>query len=229
MLYLWGLILFAVAAQGAPLGAPWHAGSDTTWHVVWTGGQSNSVGTNTQQPGTYPVWPSTNRIQMYCAFGSRCTQGTFAPASVPLYNEDNVGFSQTFANYLLQELPSSDGIILLNTGWVRLCSSYLADAMCPFPPSKASEVPASRTTNGRSRMALSLFAALQLLRHWQLLSRRSSMEATLSTACSGIKAKKMLATTESSIMRITAHTVGGRAFLFFFPRPSSSLRASHSD
>ena len=31
------------------------------WHVVWTGGQSNSVGTNSQTTG-YPTWPTTTRM-----------------------------------------------------------------------------------------------------------------------------------------------------------------------
>ena len=76
----------------------------TTWHVVWTGGQSNSVGTNSQHPGSYPAWPTTDRIQMFCWSGRGCTQNSFAPAAVPLYGESNVGFSQTFANLLLPTL-----------------------------------------------------------------------------------------------------------------------------
>ena len=62
--------------------------SNVTWHVVWVGGQSNSVGvlfcaaplplhihftfyphscagTNTDAPGTYPVWPINPLIQMF--------------------------------------------------------------------------------------------------------------------------------------------------------------------
>ena len=35
---------------------------------------------------------------------------------MPLFNEDNVGFSQTFANLLLQSLPEDQGIVLINTG-----------------------------------------------------------------------------------------------------------------
>lgn len=35
---------------------------------------------------------------------------------VPLFNEHNVGFSQTFANLLLPTLPDDHGIVLLNTG-----------------------------------------------------------------------------------------------------------------
>lgn len=87
----------------------------TTWHVVWTGGQSNSVGTNSQKSG-YPIWPTSARIQNFCWSGRGCKAGTFSPARVPLYNELNVGFSQTFANLLLPTLPESHGIILLNTG-----------------------------------------------------------------------------------------------------------------
>ena len=48
--------------------------------------------------------------------GRRCQKGSFAPAEVPLYGELNVGFSQTFANLLLQSLPKDSGVILLNTG-----------------------------------------------------------------------------------------------------------------
>jgi hypothetical protein len=85
-----------------------------TWHIVWTGGQSNSVGTNSQKSG-YPTWPTTDRIQMFCA-GGHCKLGTFAPAQVPLYGESNVGFSQTFANLLLATLPADHGVVTLNTG-----------------------------------------------------------------------------------------------------------------
>lgn len=35
---------------------------------------------------------------------------------MPLFNEHNVGFSQTFANLLLDTLPEDHGIVLLNTG-----------------------------------------------------------------------------------------------------------------
>ena len=78
-----------------------------------TGGQSNSVGTNSQQSG-YPVWPTTQRIQTFCSYGN--CKGKFRAAEVPLYNELNVGFSQTFANLLLPTLPEDHGIVLLNTG-----------------------------------------------------------------------------------------------------------------
>ena len=89
----------------------------TVWHIVWTGGQSNSVGTNSQTHG-FPVWPTTDRIQNFCWLdGSHgCKAGNFSAASVPLVNEHNVGFSQTFANLLLPTLPPDDGIILVNTG-----------------------------------------------------------------------------------------------------------------
>ena len=108
--------MFSLTAVAVLIGAFMVSAENINWHVVWTGGQSNSVGTNTQKAGTYPVWPTTDRIQMFCAFGGHCTTGTFAPAQVPLYNEVNVAFSQTFANYLLQQLPPTDGIVLLNTG-----------------------------------------------------------------------------------------------------------------
>ena len=58
------------------------------WHVVWTGGQSNSVGTNSQRSG-YPTWPTSPRIQNYVQANS-----SFIPAVVPLQGEYNVGFSQ---------------------------------------------------------------------------------------------------------------------------------------
>lgn len=83
------------------------------WHIVWTGGQSNSVGTNSQTAG-YPTWPTSPRIQNFCSYGN--CEGTFRAAKVPLYNEVNVGFSQTFANLLLPTLPDDHGIVLLNTG-----------------------------------------------------------------------------------------------------------------
>ena len=88
----------------------------TTWHVVWVGGQSNSVGTNTQTSG-YPTWPTTPLIQMFC-WGAQhgCATGSFAPAAVPVYGEDNVGFAQTYANLLLQTLPAGHGVVLVNTG-----------------------------------------------------------------------------------------------------------------
>jgi len=102
----------ALLAAGASSSS---AANITTWHVVWTGGQSNSVGTNSQTSG-YPTWASTDRIQMFCWSGHGCTEGTFAPAAVPLYGESNVGFSQTFANLLLQTLPADHGVVTLNTG-----------------------------------------------------------------------------------------------------------------
>ena len=95
----------SAAASGAP--------KVTNWHLVWTGGQSNSVGTNSQKGG-YPTWATTARIQNFCSYGN--CKGTFKPAAVPLYNELNVGFSQTFANLLLPTLPADHGIVLLNTG-----------------------------------------------------------------------------------------------------------------
>ena len=91
----------------------------SVWHVVWVGGQSNSVGTNSQVAGTYPTWPTTPLIQNYCWNNKRvaaCANGTFIPAQVPLFNEANVGFSQTYANLLLQTLPIGHGIIIVNTG-----------------------------------------------------------------------------------------------------------------
>ena len=205
---------FANTIELAPVFSP-----VTTWHLVWTGGQSNSQvppgvessaplprgipparcllgdhatmiscwisvhdtqGTNSQTSG-YPVWPTTQRIQasignqtkssracpsvprpsypvctilenlvqffaaaefLFVRQLRRCSvltprdhtfahtvtteythnavhtqrEGTFRPATVPLYNEVNVGFSQTFANLLLPTLPPDEGIILLNTG-----------------------------------------------------------------------------------------------------------------
>merc|ERR1711865_392357 len=89
------------------------AANASTWHIIWTGGQSNSVGTNSQKTG-YPMWPTSPRIMNFCSYGN--CKGTFKPATVPLYNEYNVGFSQTFANLLLPTLPDDHGIILLNTG-----------------------------------------------------------------------------------------------------------------
>ena len=84
----------------------------TTWNVVWTGGQSNSVGTNSQTSG-YPTWPLNNRIQN---FDWKSSTPSFDTATVPLVNELNVGFSQTFANLLLPTLPADQGIVLINTG-----------------------------------------------------------------------------------------------------------------
>ena len=92
------------------------AGNVTTWHVVWTGGQSNSVGTNTQLSG-YPTWATTPLIQMFCwSAGHSCAGSAFGPAQVPLHNEKNVGFSLTYANLLLQTLPAGHGVVLVNTG-----------------------------------------------------------------------------------------------------------------
>ena len=90
----------------------------TTWRVVWVGGQSNSVGTNTQAAGSYPTWPLNDRIQMFCGpRGSHgCKPGTFAPAMTPVYGETNVGFSLTFANLLAQTLPANEGVVIVNTG-----------------------------------------------------------------------------------------------------------------
>ena len=113
------IFAFALAAVGAASAAsaaiPALPANVSTWHVVWTGGQSNSVGTNSQRSG-YPMWPTTNRIQMFCWSGRGCAQNSFAPAAVPLYGEHNVGFSQTFANLLLKTLPADHGVVTLNTG-----------------------------------------------------------------------------------------------------------------
>jgi len=113
-----------------PLTAPSMSASQheplvSVWHVVWTGGQSNSVGTNSQHDG-YPVWPTSPRIQNYCFSGlldsppaegpPDCTARQFSPAEVPLFGESNVGFSHTFANLLLPTLPEDHGIVLVNTG-----------------------------------------------------------------------------------------------------------------
>lgn len=88
----------------------------TTWHVVWVGGQSNSVGTNSQTTG-YPVWPVTDSIQMFCWKPVQgCTVGSISPAKYPIYNEVNVGFSLTYANMLLQSLPANEGVVIVNTG-----------------------------------------------------------------------------------------------------------------
>jgi hypothetical protein len=92
------------------------ASNISTWHVVWVGGQSNSVGTNSQTTG-YPVWPLTPNIQMFCWKSVQgCEIGSFSPAKYPVFNEANVGFSLTYANMLLQSLPSTDGVVLINTG-----------------------------------------------------------------------------------------------------------------
>merc|ERR1711988_1360211 len=100
------LILAAVASASS---------NTTTWHVVWVGGQSNSIGTNSQKSG-FPTFPTTDRIQMFCWSGEGCQSSSFAAAKYPIYGEFNVGFSLTFANLLLPTLPPSDGIVLLNTG-----------------------------------------------------------------------------------------------------------------
>ena len=63
-----------------------------------------------------PTWPTSSLIQNFCWSGRGCTAGSFEPAKVPLHNEANVGFSQTFANLLLPTLPKGQGIVLLNTG-----------------------------------------------------------------------------------------------------------------
>lgn len=89
--------------------------SEITWYVVWVGGQSNSVGTNSQTDG-YPTWNVTDNIQMFCGKTGGCDFGTFAPAKIPVYGEFNVGFSLTFANLLLPTLPPNSGIIICNTG-----------------------------------------------------------------------------------------------------------------
>lgn len=107
----------AAGGEGANIRILFNA-SNVTWHVVWIGGQSNSVGTNSQTTG-YPVWPTTDYIQMFCWKAEQgCTPGTFVPAQVPVYNEKNVGFSLTFANMLLQSFPTGNGhgVILINTG-----------------------------------------------------------------------------------------------------------------
>ena len=88
----------------------------SNWHVIWVGGQSNSVGTNSDAPGSYPTWPANDLIQMYCWNGRGCKGGSFAPATVPVWGESNVGFSLTFANLYLKTLPEDHGIVLLNTG-----------------------------------------------------------------------------------------------------------------
>jgi hypothetical protein len=71
------------------------------------------VGTNSDTVG-HPSWPLTPRIQMFSWHGG--PPGSFAAAQYPVYNEANVGFSLTFANLLLQTLPESEGVVLVNTG-----------------------------------------------------------------------------------------------------------------
>jgi hypothetical protein len=106
----------AAAVSAAAAAANSAAANVTAWHVVWTGGQSNAIGTNSQTSG-YPVWPATPAIQMFCWSASHgCAAGSFAPAAVPLYGESNVGFAHTFANLLLQTLPPWHGVVLVNTG-----------------------------------------------------------------------------------------------------------------
>jgi len=78
------------------------------------GGQSNSRGTNTEP--TNLVWNTTDYIQSFCWMSQGCDANKFVPAQVPLFNENNVGFSQTYANLLLQTLPENHGVILINTG-----------------------------------------------------------------------------------------------------------------
>jgi hypothetical protein len=115
-----------------PPAPPFSPQNITTWHVVWTGGQSNAVGTNTQgyQPGGAVNYPTTRRIQMFCAADhpgmpgivktGQCKYGDFAPAGFPhgggLWGEKGVGFSKTFANLLLETLPEDHGVVVLNTG-----------------------------------------------------------------------------------------------------------------
>jgi len=112
MALLMSLLLALTATTALALGAS----NATTWHVVWVGGQSNSVGTNTQSSG-YPVWPTTPLVQMFCWNAQHgCKTGSFSPAQVPVYGEANVGFSLTFANLLLQSLPADHGVVLVNTG-----------------------------------------------------------------------------------------------------------------
>ena len=105
----------AVVMAAASLVPATSTNATTVWHVVWVGGQSNSVGTNSQTSG-YPTWATTDKIQMFCWSGRGCEAGSFTPATVPMYNEVNVGFGQTFANLLLPTLPEGHGIVLLNTG-----------------------------------------------------------------------------------------------------------------
>jgi hypothetical protein len=73
-----------------PLAAAVKSGSVanvTTWRVVWVGGQSNSVGTNSDT-ATHPNWPLNSRIQQFVWRGERA--GTFEPAAYPIFNEANV-------------------------------------------------------------------------------------------------------------------------------------------
>lgn len=101
-------LIFAALASRAAAMLP-----ITTWHVLWVGGQSNSVGTNTQTSG-YPTWPLSPSIQMFCWRGA--CNGTFTAAHVPLYNEANVGWALTVGNLLQQTLPDDHGVVLVNTG-----------------------------------------------------------------------------------------------------------------
>ena len=109
--------LLASAAAAAAAAAPGAAAAaNMTWHVVWVGGQSNAVGTNSDTTA-HPVWPTTDSIQMFCWKAQHgCATGSFAPAQVPVYGESNVGFSLTYANLLLQSLPADSGVVLINTG-----------------------------------------------------------------------------------------------------------------
>eukprot|EP00040_Diaphanoeca_grandis_P017030 m.88369 g.88369 ORF g.88369 m.88369 type:complete len:330 (-) comp26188_c0_seq1:90-1079(-) len=113
VLKMLAILSITVVAESTAISNLVGPSNSTVWHVVWTGGQSNSVGTNSQTDG-YPTWPTTDYIQNFCWNGN-CA-GQFTPAKVPLHNEHNVGFSQTFANLLLPTLPKDHGIVLLNTG-----------------------------------------------------------------------------------------------------------------
>jgi hypothetical protein len=134
---LHALLLLSLIIIPAPVTAQ---SNITLWNLIWVGGQSNSVGTNSQKPGQYPTWPTTPRIQSFCWRGA--CNGTFTPAQVPLFNEDNVGFSNTFANLLLQSLPEDQGIVLINTGvggtgfhdgnWVSPTGRLLLQSLAAF-------------------------------------------------------------------------------------------------
>ena len=101
-------LLYVIACMGSVVRA------QMTWNVVFVAGQSNSVVTNSQQAGQYPTWAITPNITSYCWKGG--CNGTFAPAQVPIPNEANVGFSQTYANLLLSTLPVDNGVVIVNTG-----------------------------------------------------------------------------------------------------------------
>lgn len=53
---------------------------------------------------------------MYCWGRGGCKNGTFSAAAVPVWGESNVGFTQTYANLLLQTLPANEGVVIINTG-----------------------------------------------------------------------------------------------------------------